>query len=391
MKTLIVSSKSYEKARADGLCGKNLKEGFHSDDVFLLGYADIKGSGLLNRGNNEFEFFYHKKKNNDNRLLKIVKRLIEPEIDYELVKQFEKNIESIIVLEKIDVLVAVFFPLETVVAVSNIKNRHPDIKTIIYEVDSSTDIAYYLSRLDKYYIRAYKCFMKRIYRYYDYVLVMNSHYEHVKKIYGAVLKNKLKRIDSPVLCGEKIQLINKENKNTIDFFYTGTFVEDTYSPEPFIEFFKINEDKLNWRLHFYSKGCERILNNAMKNDSRIMVHGYVSTEELDKAIKNADVFLSIDSKFKPNSIPSKAFRFFDSNMPIIHFSHEKNIFVEEYMEKYPRGFVVYNYSIQEQNSLVLEFIDKVLKGQLPEIDAKSVFKMNTPEYSADLIKELMNK
>ena len=66
-------------------------------------------------------------------------------------------------------------------------------------------------------------------------------------------------------------------------------------------------------------------------------------------------------------------------MPIIHFSHEKNIFVEEYMEKYPRGFVVYNYSIQEQNSLVLEFIDKVLKGQLPEIDAKSVFKMNTPE------------
>ena len=71
----------------------------------------------------------------------------------------------------------------------------------------------------------------------------------------------------------------------------------------------------------------------MKNDSRIMVHGYVSTEELDKAIKNADVFLSIDSKFKPNSIPSKVFRFFDSNMPIIHFSHEKNIFVEEYMEK----------------------------------------------------------
>ena len=276
MKTLIVSSKSYEKARADGLCGKNLKEGFHSDDVFLLGYADIEGSGLLNRGNNEFEFFYHQKKNNDNRFLKIVKRLIEPEIDYELVKQFEKNIESIIVLEKIDVLVAVFFPLETVVAVSNIKNRHPDIKTIIYEVDSSTDIAYYLSRLDKYYIRAYKCFMKRIYRYYDYVLVMNSHYEHVKKIYGAVLKNKLKRIDSPVLCGEKIQLINKENKNTIDFFYTGTFVEDTYSPEPFIEFFKINEDKQNWRLHFYSKGCEKTLSYAMNNDSRIFVHGYVS-------------------------------------------------------------------------------------------------------------------
>ena len=50
---LVVSSKSYEKARADGLCGKNLKEGFHNNDVFLLGYAEINGSGLIKRGNNE--------------------------------------------------------------------------------------------------------------------------------------------------------------------------------------------------------------------------------------------------------------------------------------------------------------------------------------------------
>ena len=95
-KILVVSSKSYEKARADGLCGKNLKEGFHNNDVFLLGYAEINGSGLIKRGNNEYEFFYHENKRKENKYLKTVKRLIRPEIDYELVEQFEKNIELII-------------------------------------------------------------------------------------------------------------------------------------------------------------------------------------------------------------------------------------------------------------------------------------------------------
>lgn len=388
---LVVSSKSYEKARADGLCGKNLKEGFHSDDVFLLGYADIEGESLLSRGNNEYEFFYHKNNKKKNKYLKTVKRLIRPEIDYELVERFEKNIETIINLENIDAIISIFFPLETVVAVANVKKKNPNLKTIQYEVDSSTDVEYYLSRLDKYYISAYKWYMKSLYACFDYVLVMNSHYKHVNKCYGNVLKDKLRRIDSPVLCGEKLRLNEKQDKSTVNFFYTGTFVDNTYSPEPFLQFFEINKDKHDWRLHFYSKGCERMLNNAAASDSRIFLHGYVSTDELNEAIKNADIFLSIDSKFKPNSIPSKVFRFFDSNMPVIHFSHDKNVFVEEYMPKYPRGFVVYNNSIKEQNSSALEFIEKVMNEQLPEMDAKDVFKMNTPEYSADLIKELLKK
>lgn len=387
---LIVSSKSYEKARADGLCGKNLKEGFHSNDVFLLGYADVKGSGLIDRGNNEHEFFYHENKRKENKAVKIIRRLIRPEIDYRLVKEFEKNIEFIIETEKIEVLVAVFFPLETVVAVSNIKKKHPDIKTILYEVDSSTDVEYYLSRLDKYYISAYKCYMKTMYSCFDYVLVMNAHYNHVKECFGNVLGDKLKRIDSPVLCfNEKLEYDNHVNRDAVNFFYTGFLNSETYSPVPILKFFELNSDKKNWRLHFYSRGnCEGMLKEASEKDDRIKVHGYVSKDELNGSLKEADIFLSVSYDFKPNSIPSKVFEYFNSNRGVIHFCEKENIFTREYMDKYPRGYVVYNSRIVDDNDKAADFIKKILNDELPLIDAKSIFEMNTPEYSANLIKEL---
>ncbi|MGM9958538.1 MAG: hypothetical protein ACI32B_04735 [Erysipelotrichaceae bacterium] len=392
-KILVVSSKSYEKARADGLCGKNLKEGFHNNDVFLLGYAEINGSGLIKRGNNEYEFFYHENKRKENKYLKTVKRLIRPEIDYELVEQFEKNIELIIESEKIDTLVAIFFPLETVVAVSNIKKKYPDIKTILYEVDSSTDVEYYLGRLDKYYISAYKRYMKSIYAYFDYVLVMNAHYNHVNECFGNALGNKLKRIDSPVLCfNETLEYDNRENRDTVNFFYTGFLNSETYSPLPILKFFEINKDKLNWCLHFYSRGnCEDMLKEASEKDKRIKVHGYVSKYELNRSLREADIFLSVSYDFKPNSIPSKVFEYFNSNRPVIHFCEKENIFTREYMNRYPRGYVVYTSEMIEDNERVVGFIDKSIKSELPEINAKNVFKMNTPEYSAELIKELLKK
>lgn len=393
-RVLVVSSKSYEKARADGLCGKNLKEGFHSDDVFLLGYADTEGSGLLNRGNNEYEFFYHEEKRKINRSVKTFNRLIKPEIDYKLVTLYEEHIESIIKKEEIDTLVAVFFPLETVVAVANIKKKYTNIRIIIYEVDSSTDVEYYLSRLDKYYIDAYKRYMKKkVYKYYDYVLAMNAHFEHVSNIYGKIIGNRLYKIDSPVLCfNEKLEYDNRINRNVINFVYAGFLNSETYSPKPILDFFKLNKDKDNWRLHFYSRGnCEEMLKEAALKDSRIIVHGYVNKEELNQALRESDVFLSVSYDFKPNSIPSKVFEYFNANRAVMHFCESSNVFTVDYMDKYPRGIVVYNSSMKVDNDKILKFIDDSMNNKLACIDATEVFKMNTPEYSADLIKELMNK
>lgn len=390
---LVVSSKSYEKARADGLCGKNLKEGFHSDGVFLLGYADINGSGLINRGNNEYEFFYHDNKKKESRAVKIIKRLIKPEIDYGLVEQFEKNIELIIESENIDTLVAVFFPLETAVAVSRIKKKNPNIRAILYEVDSSTDVEYYLSRLDKYYISAYKCYMKSIYVCFDYVLVMNAHYSHVYECFENILGNKLKKIDSPVLCfNEELEYDNRKDRDTVNFFYTGFLNSDTYSPLPILNFFEFNSDKTDWCLHFYTRGnCEEMLKKASEKDNRIKVHGYVSKDELNRSLREADIFLSVSYDFKPNSIPSKVFEYFNSNRSVIHFCEKENIFTREYMNRYPRGYVVYTSEMIKNNDRTVDFINKSLNGELPVINAKMVFEMNTPEYSANLIKELLEK
>ena len=122
-----------------------------------------------------------------------------------------------------------------------------------------------------------------------------------------------------------------------------------------------------------------------------MVHGYVSKDELNRSLREADVFLSVSYDFKPSSIPSKVFEYFNSNRPVIHFCEKENVFTREYMNKYPRGYVIYNSKLKEDNDKTVEFINKSLNYELPVIDAKNVFKMNTPEYSANLIKELLEK
>ena len=306
---------------------------------------------------------------------------------------YEKHIESIIREEGIDTLAAVYFPLETVAAVANTKKKHTNIRTIIYEVDSSTDVEYYLSRLDKFYIDAYKRYMKKIYKYYDYVLAMNAHFEHVSNIYGKIIGNRLYKIDSPVLCfNEKLECDNRINRNVINFVYAGFLNGETYSPKPILDFFRLNKDKDNWRLHFYSRGnCEEMLNEAALKDRRIIVHGYVNKEELNQALRESDVFLSVSYDFKPNSIPSKVFEYFNANRVVMHFCESSNVFTADYMDKYPRGIVVYNSSMKADNDKILKFIDDSMNNKLACIDATEVFEMNTPEYSADLIKELMNK
>ena len=204
------------------------------------------------------------------------------------------------------------------------------------------------------------------------------------------LNDKLKRIDSPVLCfNEKLEYDNHVNRDAVNFFYTGFLNSETYSPVPILKFFELNSDKKNWRLHFYSRGnCEGMLKEASEKDDRIKVHGYVSKDELNGSLKEADIFLSVSYDFKPNSIPSKVFEYFNSNRGVIHFCEKENIFTREYMDKYPRGYVVYNSRIVDDNDKAADFIKKILNDELPLIDAKSIFEMNTPEYSANLIKEL---
>lgn len=384
---LIITSRCFVDSRADGICGKNLKNGFdNKSNVFLLCYTSVPDVDMTKE--NEFCFCYKEKKKKKTRLSSL-RKIVNPYYDYELSNIYFDKACEIITNNKIDTVISVYYPLETLIALAKIKNKFSNIKCISYEVDSAVDIHKYSSRLGFLHNKANVRFLNKIYSSCDYILIMKCHIKRFTKTFKSHT-NKVRLIDSPVLIDYSYLNCYKKDR-TVDFYYTGYLDKDYYSPEPFIELFELNKNKENWRLHFYSRGnCEDMIRNACKKDNRIVQHGYIPEDQLNKVIAYADIFLSIDNSLKPNSIPSKVFKFFGMCKPVIHFASPNSFFAKEYICYYPFGFVVKD--IKEDNDLLCSFIDNLSEMKSVSFSfIKTKFIMNTPEYSANLIKELINK
>lgn len=388
---LILTSQCFEDAKADGICGKNLKSGFNNlnDNVYLLGYSKANKNDISNLDNNSY-CFYHVKKSYKGKINSI-KRLFKPFIDTKLIDKYYKHGEEIIKSKNIDVIVSIYFPIETLLASIKLKEKYKRLKIMLYEVDSSTDIDIINTISEKMKIYSYIRFMKKCYKKVDNILVMKSHLKHVKETYKNEINDKLSVFDVPVLLKKESYQMNK-NKKTIDFVYGGSLNKNAYSPKPILDFFNLNIEKHEWRLHFYTRGdCEDIIRNVMNNDRRIISHGYVSVQELEEAQKNADFLLSIEHILKSNSIPSKVFNYFALGKPIIHFTHKKGYFCNNYIDKYPIGISVLCNDLEDNNEKILNFIDNNKNKTIETEEVYKTFEMNTPEYSAKLIEKLASK
>lgn len=390
-KILILTSQCFKDAKADGICGKNLKSGFNNinRNVYLLGYSKVNKEGMDYLNNNSY-CFYHVKNSYKGRVNSI-KRLFKPFMDDGLIDKYYKYSEKLIEEKKINILVPVFFPIETLVASLKLKEQYPKLKIILYEVDSSTDVDITNCLSERMKINSYKKFMKKCYKKVDKTLVMNSHLKHVKETFKDDIEGKLSVFDIPVLLKKEKYQVN-DNKKTIDFVYGGLLNKDVYSPKPILDFFNLNKDKDEWRLHFYTRGnCEDMIKAASCKDNRIVCHGYVPVEELEEAQKNANFLLSIENLLKPNSIPSKTFNYFALGKPVIHFTYKKGFFCENYIDKYPLGIYILAEEITCKNEKLLKFIEQNKHKIIDTEDIYKVFEMNRPEYSARLIENIASE
>jgi hypothetical protein len=281
--------------------------------------------------------------------------------------------------EKIDFdrVVSVYFPVEAVIAGGELKKSAPDLKFVVYELDSVADGILGGSKHGGYIIRAYRCLLERIYKCADLIMVHESHKEcwlneHNKH------KSKLKITDLPILC-EPDYIESAKESSCYQFLYGGTLDETYRSPKKMLE--SLNElDDFSWSIDFYSKGCESLLENYA--NPNIHIHGYVSKQELDKAINEADILLSIGNAVS-NSLPSKIITYMSYGKPIIHFSLKEKDVCVEYLEKYPLAFVVKKNDSSQQ--AMSEFIKNVAGKTIDFKDVCSLFPMNLPGYSVEYI------
>ena len=289
-------------------------------------------------------------------------------------------------------IVAEYFSIESLIAGAYLKKRYGN-GLILYNVDSLSNINSVEGISISYARKKGLAWERKLFGMADGIILMRCHERHYKRKVFDPFRNKMRYSDLPLMerkNGNDSYSKGKAEHDTVEWIYTGTLSSDGRPPFYLIEIFK--KLSMNFRLNFYSKGdCEEYLHKQAVLDNRIIVHGHVPKNELDKAYREANFFISIGNK-TGSFLPSKTIEYISYCKPIIHFSYQKHDVCMDYLERYGHALIIDAYKGEMEKDIVRinEFLGEESGVTIRYEEVSRKFKENTPEYTADLIKSFID-
>ena len=391
---VLLSSYYLGKASTNGLCAQNLVKALsdigHDVDVVCYEDKDVNDETVYTIKEN-----YQSPKGLFIHTIERIKRIANivlcnsnSFLINEKVKHYYEMLSKINCKKKIDVVVAMFFPMETAAALTQFKKINPDVKAIVYELDSILDGVAQNDSYHKFLKFSYLKWLTSVYKTVDDVIIMKSHLNNWLAYFGDKFNYKSHESDLPVLLQ---RVLHEGTDANITFIYAGLLDKKYRSPEYLLEVLKELEKEINFNFYFYSKGdCEEMIAEKAKKMQSIKQLGYVEQDVLDTAIYNASFLVSIGNRVS-NSIPSKLISYISFKKPIIHLSCQEDDICGHYLAKYPLALIInQDNSVEESCRQILSFMEEI-KTIDDNINIDDLFLMNTPQYSASLIDSIVLK
>lgn len=316
-----------------------------------------------------------------NTFYKIGQLFVYPHIYNRLVKAYADKIAEID-LSKVDVIVSVCNPIESVLAALKVKEKYPHIKQVVYNVDTLSD---FRSRQ----IESICCpfwrklafkVEKEIFAKADLTIILSSHKSFYSGEKYNAFSDKLLFQEVPLLkIGDTVNV--SKNGHCI---YAGRFYKDFREPSVLLNLFKNTRLPLDI---YTTKNYSNSIKKSSQTSDNINVYEYIPEEELNEVMKRSSILVSIGNK-SSNMLPSKTVSYVAMCKPIIHIFHDDIDPVVDYLKDYPDVlFVDLRNSLAKNRALVSEFCSK----EHPQIDAKEVakrYETSTPKYCTT---ELLNR
>lgn len=318
----------------------------------------------------------------------VISLLKHPVINKTIARDFCSVALSVCKEKSIDTVVCTYNPLETLVAVERLKKNLPNIKTVVYELDSVGDGIGASARFSGLVVWSNNRYLKRIYRSIDRIIVMTSHEQYWNDTFGEKFSDKCILADIPVLIQSRfmVESVKAEASDNILMVYAGLIEKEYRSPTYLLNVLKELCRNVKFEFDFYSRGdCEGEIAEASKTIKSINQRGYVLQDELNKAIINADFLISIGNSIS-RSVPSKVINYLSFGKPIIHFYSQKDDVCIDYLKRYPLSLVIdQSRPVEESSEMIMMFIKEV-RGKTVDFESvRQTFYMNDPAYSADII------
>lgn len=306
------------------------------------------------------------------------------EKDYYLA--LRRTIEKVNLTNRIDCIIGVFRPYETVHAALRFgeMNRVPSIG---YYLDIITGADKPFGVPAKFYYWLCRTRERKIFQRLDYILMATNGKSIYQSAYFDLVNNKIQYVDFPTL------LFNSTGSNIEKglFVYAGTTNSTFRNP-----LFTISVLKEIMKTHseysFYMYGSSTIEKEIKYEeiDSRGTFHycGKVEKVEADNAIDKAEYLVSIGNADSV-LVPSKIFELFSQGKPIIHFAKNNNDSVINYMKRYPHACIVFEC---EGFDIAVRKISAFLNKQfepISECELISLFKDALPETVAKKIESVI--
>lgn len=307
------------------------------------------------------------------------------------VNDFYKTASNLIDQEDISLVVAVNYPGETLLAMKRLKKHYKEkIKTVMYPLDVSY-VNPYCNGIE-HAVSSLFCprFMKSCSKYADAVLELENAQELFNRIYKKKEQSKF------ILCGIPLlepvdKTEKKRDSDEIHFVYSGTLQRNVRDPEMAFSILhriaNMSDKRIILDLYGQIDSQSWALYKNGNYDFGLVNHGWIQESELSSCLQEADVLINLGN-MESHLIPSKLFKYMAMGKPIMHFCLTEKDPCISYLKQYGNARIIYLTDLQDA-TVLKDLVQFSEEGKEIDIDLKTVFPRCFPEYTAELLENLI--
>lgn len=263
-----------------------------------------------------------------------LRRLVSPvTIDKRLVQSYKQQLG---VIPKIDLIVPLVFPIESVVAALDYAALVDDVAVVPYFFDNFVDSRslHVIDAVRKIKRRRHLQLMADMLDRSTAALAMHPLETHLRNNFGAVADRKLTFLEHPLLV--KTNDFKARQSSPLKLVYTGALIKNVRDADYVLDLIEGLDLGQPADADFYVMGnaASRVQTKPAQGGVRIRNHGQVSKQEANVAVEDASVLLSI-GEVAGKQISSKIFEYMAAGKPVIHFAYTNDDPDTKILARYP--------------------------------------------------------
>ena len=288
-------------------------------------------------------------------------------------------------------IIGLTLPVDTAIVASEYDNF------IHYELDAVANNPEYKRGIKKLYRGRLNRIERHLYEKAKLVIHVEFNRRYLEKYKDSQCYRKFTFSDIPNLVEPaRYPALESPNDNLIHLAYFGALVRDYRNPTYLIQILKKLNQKVRIQCEFFTRGnCEDIVSDSAQESPDVFIQrGYVDQETVARKQNSVDFLVSIGNKLSGTdySLPSKTIEYIAMGKPIIHIAGGDNDSAIAYLEKYELACILYqNDDLNSNIDKLIRFVKESKGKQVPFEVVKNEFYHNSPDYTAEIIKEFLGR